>query len=559
MAVGRHILNSNGNYVGTSLNSVAAADVSFYAEVRFTDTILAGASNSIFTTLLARHVAANDNQYGLRLRWYQDGVTTLQLYSYVGGVLTNLGGSPITISGVTAAANTWYSLRLECIGTTIQGKFWLTGSAEPGTWNISVTDSALATAARVGFFAGNESGTGTQSIQYDNVLVTAPGGGGGGGGTGPLPGDLPVGGSAALRGVKSFVILTPNVTAGGGSVASVHSARDAAGAGGKVHITANVTGTLVMSVANQTWQVDPGVTITGIIEMQASGCTYEGGNLVGGFHAPRSPKAHNITMRNVAVSGNGFANASFTFEGNHDNVSLINCTSTNPGADFVKAWYDQAGDGSPNGFLCQNCIFIRDGSWGTRASHGFGSQGPSMMSGADGGSNTRFQYNFNLYNTYIDNGSGSQGGFGVEWWGHETSPIDGRGIKIQYCDLRGGQDHLISAVRSRDPWVHHTKFTLNPAYSCYESAGTNHLRGFFEDNDITWSGGGNGGAVIYHNSGATGLTVRRNNITNVTWIVNGCCNGGGYQVLNNCTTGSVGNISGGSFAVANTVTGNGPC
>ncbi len=62
----------------------------------------------------------------------------LQLYKRTGGTTTQLG------SNVAKTVNTatTYGMTLQCQGTAIKGRMW-TG-AEPGTWDIEVTDSAVA-------------------------------------------------------------------------------------------------------------------------------------------------------------------------------------------------------------------------------------------------------------------------------------------------------------------------------------------------------------------------------------------------------------------------------
>lgn len=369
----------------------------------------------------------------------------------------------------------------------------------------------------------------------------------------PVVGDaeLPIGGDESLRGARTFTLQTADATASGGSVASFNTARNSAGVGGTVRISASISGTLVCNVANQLIQCDPGVTITGRVDFNASGITWEGGIINGGFYTPRIT-ANNITIRNFYCNNGSFANNCISIEGKHDNWLISQFNMLNAGDTFIRAWYDQPGDGDPNGMRIEHGILIRNAAWGTRASHGFfGASRPSVISGGDG-NGTNAQRNFVVHNCRIDNGTIDQGGMGIEWWNHESSgTASGRGGIIQYCDLRGGEDFLISDVRSRDNWTHHNIMRLGPAYACYEAAGPTHIRGVFEWNYIIASSP-NTGAGIYHNNGATGMQIVNNKFENVAWFVDGCCNGGGYNAHDNCRIGSTSGVFSGSFPVPNT-------
>ena len=368
----------------------------------------------------------------------------------------------------------------------------------------------------------------------------------------PVNSPLPVGGDESLRGPKSFTVLTTSHFASG-NTASFNAARDAAGPGGVVRIVGDIVGNLACNVVNQTIQIEStSISVTGQINFEASGVTWEGGTINGGFYAPRSPLANNITIKNFIGTSWAFGGHFIALEGGHDNWLISQFSITNPQDNFIRAWYDQSGDNDPDGMRIEHGIMVRNAAWGTRASHGFSSNGPSAVSGADG-NNLNVQRNFVMHNCRIDNGSSTQGGMGVEWWGHESSGTSsGKGGIIEYCDLRGGFDFLISNVRSRDNWTHHNQFTLGPAYATYESAGPNHLRGLYEWN-LVHSTAANTRAAIYHNNSATLMEIRNNTFDNVKWIIDGCCNGGGYDIHDNCRTGSYSEVvSGTGFSIANT-------
>lgn len=69
------------------------------------------------------------------------------------------------------APDTWYSVRLRVVGTTVQGKIWLTASAEPATWTVSTTDSSITAAGYIGVQCLNATGSGGSSVYIDNFIV----------------------------------------------------------------------------------------------------------------------------------------------------------------------------------------------------------------------------------------------------------------------------------------------------------------------------------------------------------------------------------------------------
>ncbi|HSW97438.1 MAG TPA: SdrD B-like domain-containing protein [Candidatus Saccharimonadales bacterium] len=70
--------------------------------------------------------------------------TYVLLIKRVGGMFTVLDYTPMTLNPGTS-----YTVKFEAIGSTLQGKAWQTGSAEPATWMVSGTDTSF-TSGRVG-------------------------------------------------------------------------------------------------------------------------------------------------------------------------------------------------------------------------------------------------------------------------------------------------------------------------------------------------------------------------------------------------------------------------
>ena len=88
----------------------------------------------------------SNTNLGAVLRWtngnnwykaYIDGAS-LVVQKKVNGATTILGSTPFA-----ATAGTSYTLRFRVVGTTLYARVWQTGTTEPATWMIMVTDSSF--------------------------------------------------------------------------------------------------------------------------------------------------------------------------------------------------------------------------------------------------------------------------------------------------------------------------------------------------------------------------------------------------------------------------------
>ncbi len=81
--------------------------------------------------------------------------------------LERFGQQNITQSGnITWVTNSWYRIKINCVGTAIKARVWLDGNAEPGVWDIDTTNATYASGF-VGFSVEN----GTTS--FDDLYVVA--------------------------------------------------------------------------------------------------------------------------------------------------------------------------------------------------------------------------------------------------------------------------------------------------------------------------------------------------------------------------------------------------
>lgn len=69
------------------------------------------------------------------------------------------------------APNVWYSVRLRVVGSAVQGRIWVTDSAEPATWVVNTTDTTYASAGYIGVQALNQIGSTSTSVQFDNFVI----------------------------------------------------------------------------------------------------------------------------------------------------------------------------------------------------------------------------------------------------------------------------------------------------------------------------------------------------------------------------------------------------
>lgn len=342
----------------------------------------------------------------------------------------------------------------------------------------------------------------------------------------PVPtlsaGGLAIGGNEALRGQGSYGLLGANaVVAAPYGFTQVQAAYVAAGVNGVVRFPlagSPYSMNLTHGISRQTWQLETISTrIAGTVTMAAPDVTLQGG-FVNNILYTRSAMAPRSTIKNCIIDSPG---AGIQMGGSHDHVTILNCEFRNQTLDFIHFDYDQGPDPDMVGVQIENCIGVRTAGV-TR----------SMISGQDGGGLHKM-FDFRVKNCRLDGGTSNQGWFGIEVWNNERNGA-GRGGIVEYSDIRGGRC-LMSMVRSRDNWIHHNLLDLNACFSGYESSGTTHVGGLIENNRVTGvPGGSSNHRLVYHNSGATGLEVRQNQISDLGWVASDPGPGGGMNIHDNC-------------------------
>jgi hypothetical protein len=129
---------------------VPFAEVAPYAEsilARIATSALAtgGAQNGY---LVARYVDVN-NYYDVRLAFNTNQTITIGLEKNVAGVTTVLVAQT-TVAGLTHVANDFYWVRLDVTGSTLRARAWADGGTEPGSWQVTATDTTFTAAGLVG-------------------------------------------------------------------------------------------------------------------------------------------------------------------------------------------------------------------------------------------------------------------------------------------------------------------------------------------------------------------------------------------------------------------------
>lgn len=75
----------------------------------------------------------------------------LVIYKIVSNTQTSLGSASNVITALSGEfERSFVKIRLQCVGTTIRAKMWRDEDSEPGSWQVSVTDSSVSAAGDAG-------------------------------------------------------------------------------------------------------------------------------------------------------------------------------------------------------------------------------------------------------------------------------------------------------------------------------------------------------------------------------------------------------------------------
>lgn len=120
-----------------------------------------------------------DGEISLTARWVSNtdrytfeidldtGSQNLDIWRRVDGVATNLASTAFTF-----VVDTWYWIRVQCMGSTLRMKAWTDGDPEPNDWSLSTVDTSHASGA-VGCGAFNATGVkGFDDFEILNIRFT---------------------------------------------------------------------------------------------------------------------------------------------------------------------------------------------------------------------------------------------------------------------------------------------------------------------------------------------------------------------------------------------------
>ena len=165
-------LATPGTAASGYLNAVSQQNVNLVADVSI-DTMATGGGTA--TTLITRKVGTSD--YRMTFKQMPGGAIRLNLSRVLNGTSTSL--RDVNVSGVTYGAGDAIRVRFVVNGsgtTTLSGKVWRVGTAEPTSAQITATDSSASLQARgaVGIYAylSGSSTTAPVTISLDNLLLT---------------------------------------------------------------------------------------------------------------------------------------------------------------------------------------------------------------------------------------------------------------------------------------------------------------------------------------------------------------------------------------------------
>ncbi|MFE3400796.1 carbohydrate binding domain-containing protein [Streptomyces anulatus] len=105
------------------------------------------ATDSIDMALMSRYQDSG-TYYHAVLHCHADATIDVRIRKVVGGTYTTLSISSL-LPGTYAAGDTYW-IRLQTTGTSLQARGWKDGTAEPGTWQATATDSSITAAGQTG-------------------------------------------------------------------------------------------------------------------------------------------------------------------------------------------------------------------------------------------------------------------------------------------------------------------------------------------------------------------------------------------------------------------------
>lgn len=106
------------------------------------------AGDALYVFLMARYTDGNNFYFArVQMTTTQTMVLSLRKRTTAGGEVELAAA---TLTGLTHAAGTLYTARLQVAGSTLSAKAWLTAGVEPPVWQVTATDTDITVAGAVG-------------------------------------------------------------------------------------------------------------------------------------------------------------------------------------------------------------------------------------------------------------------------------------------------------------------------------------------------------------------------------------------------------------------------
>ena len=170
--VGTMTISALGGTVAQYLNAVSERDISGTVDFGFSAVPTGGGA---YAYVAVRHTS--QGEYRIRIRVLATSVV-VQVTKVVSGTETTVAS--VTAAGVTYNAGDVLRMKFAVNGTgttTLQGKVWKVGAAEPAAWNVTTSDTTagLQTAGTfglIGYLSGTAGTTAPLTVRVDNLNVT---------------------------------------------------------------------------------------------------------------------------------------------------------------------------------------------------------------------------------------------------------------------------------------------------------------------------------------------------------------------------------------------------
>lgn len=160
---------AGANYTSCRALADGTSGMSSIGDQRVTGTFQLADASEQYAQIYLRHDGGwgtgpvADNAYWIEIRPIQFELTLFK----------NVSGSASTLQTQTSRAD--YSTDLhhfifECTGTTIRAKVWNDSDSEPGSWDVSVTDTSHSSGI-LGFGQYNGGATTARTVTFDDIEV----------------------------------------------------------------------------------------------------------------------------------------------------------------------------------------------------------------------------------------------------------------------------------------------------------------------------------------------------------------------------------------------------